>query len=57
MATPGEASFRRGKQRESGESLQETLLAIGRDCARWLKEPFLSIDHGEMLYDELGLPK
>ena len=35
----------------------EALLAIGRDCARRLPEPVRSIDHGEMLYDERGLPK
>ena len=33
------------------------LLEIGRDCAKQMKEPYLSIDHGELLYDELGLPK
>ena len=35
----------------------QALLAIGRDCARRLTEPVRSIDHGEMLYDERGLPK
>ncbi len=33
------------------------LLEIGRDCAKHMKEPYLSVDHGELLYDELGLPK
>jgi antitoxin VapB len=37
--------------------LAERLLEIGRDCAAHLKEPFLSIDHAEMLYDDKGLPK
>ena len=31
--------------------------AIAKDCASRLKEPFRSVDHGELLYDELGLPK
>jgi antitoxin VapB len=35
----------------------ERVLAIGRDCAAHLKEPYKSIDHGELLYDEKGLPK
>lgn len=35
----------------------ERLLQIGRECAAHMKEPYLSIDHGEMLYDEKGLPK
>ncbi|MGO8797234.1 MAG: type II toxin-antitoxin system VapB family antitoxin [Candidatus Sulfotelmatobacter sp.] len=38
-------------------SLAERLLQIGRECAAHIKEPYLSIDHGEMLYDEKGLPK
>ena len=36
--------------------LAEELLAIGRDCASRLKEPHLSIDHGDLLYNALGLP-
>jgi antitoxin VapB len=40
-----------------GGDLADKLLAIGRDCASHLKEPFRKIDHGEMLYDERGLPK
>ena len=44
---------------ESGRitSLSEHLLALGRDYASHLPEPYLSADHGEMLYDENGLPK
>ena len=38
-------------------SLANRLLAIGRDCAAHLKEPFRSIDHGALLYDERGLPR
>lgn len=38
-------------------SLVEKLLEIGRDCASRLKEPYKSIVHGDLLYDELGLPK
>ena len=33
------------------------ILAIGRDCAAHLEEPYRSIDHGDLLYDEkTGLP-
>ena len=42
---------------KSKKELAERLLEIGRDCAAHLKEPFKSIDHGELLYDEKGLPK
>ena len=40
-----------------GTALSDRLLQIGQDCAAHLKEPFRSIDHGSMLYDEKGLPK
>ena len=38
-------------------SLADRLLAIGRDCAGRLKEPFRSAAHGDLLYDERGLPR
>lgn len=38
-------------------SLSERLLAIGEECAKHLQEPWKSMDHGDLLYDELGLPK
>jgi antitoxin VapB len=37
--------------------LSNRLLEIGEDCAARLKEPFRSADHGDLLYDEKGLPK
>jgi len=42
---------------EHGVDLAERLLLIGRDCAAHLKEPFRSIDHDDMLYDDRGLPE
>ena len=39
------------------QGLADRLLAIGRDCAPRLKEPFRSADHGDPLYDERGLPR
>ena len=44
-------------RREQGIGLADRLLAIGRDCAAHLKEPFRSVDHAELLYDERGLPR
>ncbi len=44
-------------RREQGVDLAERLLAIGRDCAAHLKEPYRTIDHAEMLYEQRGLPK
>jgi antitoxin VapB len=40
--------------REAG--LADRLLAIGADTARRLHEPYRSADHGDLLYDERGLP-
>jgi len=42
--------------RPHGRKLADRLLGIGRDCAAHLKEPFRSADHGDLLYDEKGLP-
>lgn len=44
-------------RRERAVSLADRLLAIGKDCAARLKEPFRSVDHGDLLYDERGLPR
>ena len=37
--------------------LAERLMAISRDTAPRFKPPYDTIDHGELLYDENGLPK
>ncbi|MBI3497839.1 MAG: type II toxin-antitoxin system VapB family antitoxin [Proteobacteria bacterium] len=44
-------------RREQAKGLAERLLALGRDCAPRLKEPFRSADHGDLLYDSTGLPR
>jgi antitoxin VapB len=44
-------------RRARGVSLADRLIAIGKDCAAHLKEPFRSADHGDLLYDERGLPR
>ncbi len=44
----------RGQQ---GVRLADRLVAIGQDCAAHLKEPYRSIDHADLLYDEVGLPR
>jgi antitoxin VapB len=44
-------------RRKRAAGLADRLLAIGKDCAAHLKEPFRSVDHGELLYDERGLPR
>jgi antitoxin VapB len=42
---------------ERGGGRVDRLLAIGRDCASRLKEPWRSGDVNDLLYDEQGLPR
>lgn len=44
-------------RREHNTGLADRLLKIGKDGAAHLKEPFRSADHGDLLYDENGLPR
>ncbi len=44
-------------KRGQGGDLADRLMSIGKDCASRMREPHLSIDHGDLLYDEKGLPK
>jgi antitoxin VapB len=44
-------------QRSQREPSSERILQIGKDCAVRLKQPCLTVDHAELLYDENGLPK
>jgi antitoxin VapB len=42
---------------EQGTNLADRLVKIGKDCAAHLQEPYRSVDHGELLYNEKGLPR
>jgi antitoxin VapB len=44
-------------RRERAVGLADRLLAIGKDCAAHLKQPFRTVDHGDLLYDERGFPR
>ena len=44
-------------RRQHSTTLAERLLAIVKDCAPRLKEPYRSADHGDLLYDQRGLPR
>lgn len=48
--------LKKEQDRKTGK-LSDRLLEIGQDCAKRLKEPFRSAEHGDLLYDEKGLPK
>ena len=39
------------------EALYEKLKAIVAGSRKHMKEPYLSMEHGDLLYDERGLPK
>jgi antitoxin VapB len=44
---------RRGRDADLGERLR----ALRRDAAPRFKEPWRSMEHGQLLYDERGLPR
>ncbi|HEX3375578.1 MAG TPA: type II toxin-antitoxin system VapB family antitoxin [Candidatus Acidoferrales bacterium] len=44
-------------QSEQGAGLVNRLLRIGKDCAAHLEGPSLTAEHGDILYDERGLPR
>jgi len=44
-------------RRDKQIGLADRLMAIGRECATHLAEPYRSADHAELLYDERGLPR
>jgi antitoxin VapB len=39
------------------QALYEKLKAIATACRKHMREPYLSAEHGDLLYDERGLPK
>ena len=60
ITVAGTEAIRERLERTRGNSekdLVERILEISRDCAPRFKEPYKSVDHGDLLYDEKGLPK
>jgi len=43
--------------RVKSKGMKERIMKIAKQCAPRWKEPYRSIDHGDLLYDEQGLPK
>jgi len=41
----------------TSEGVAERLMRIARECGPRWKEPYRSIEHGDLLYDEKGMPK
>ncbi len=44
-------------RRERGASLAQQLVTIGEECASHLEQPYRTVEHGDLLYDERGLPR
>jgi antitoxin VapB len=47
----------RVRTKKAVKSMRERIMKLARKSAPLWKEPFRSIDHGDLLYDEKGLPK
>ena len=47
----------RERSERSAEARVERLLAIGRRCASMMGNGPSAVEHGDLLYDERGLPK
>ena len=47
----------REKRRRDSDARIEELLAIGRRCAASLEPGPSAVEHGDLLYDEHGLPR
>ena len=43
------------RHQDRDERLEE-LMAIGKRCAAHIHQPVTALQHGEMLYDETGMP-
>ena len=44
-------------EQDPSATIASRLVAIGKDCAKRLKEPYRSADHGDLLYGDDGLPR
>ena len=55
-AVKGAVQERLARLERRGE-LARRLLDIGRETAPLFKEPYRSMEHGDLLYDEQGMPK
>ncbi len=44
-------------QNSQKDKLSDRLLVIGKSCAAHLKKDLKHVEHGDLLYDDKGLPK
>src|SRR5207302_7979810 len=57
MSTAVERAVRERLERVKSKRLKERIMKIAKDAGPRWKEPYRSIDRGDLLYDEKGLPK
>ena len=57
MTTAVTEAVRERLTRVKSKGMAERIMKIARQAAPLWKEPFKSVDHGDLLYDEKGLPK
>jgi antitoxin VapB len=50
-------AVRQRLERVKSKGMAERIMKIAKQCGPLWKEPFKSVDHGDLLYDEKGLPK
>jgi antitoxin VapB len=50
-------ALRERLDRVKKKGMAERIMKLARQSAPLWKEPFKSVDHGDLLYDEKGLPK
>jgi antitoxin VapB len=57
VETAVQERLERVRKKDDKEGRVQRILQIARECAPLWKEPYKSMDHGDLLYDEKGLPK
>lgn len=57
MTTAVTEAVREKLTRVKSRGMAERIMKIAKQCGPLWKEPFKSVDHGDLLYDEKGLPK
>jgi antitoxin VapB len=50
------AQLKQLRRHQEKEVRLEELMAIGKRCAAHIHQPVTALGHGEMLYDETGMP-
>ena len=57
LTTAVTVAVRERLNRAKSKGMAERIMKIAKQAAPLWKEPYKSIDHGDLLYDEKGLPK